>query len=138
VFESAWRIDGDRMVLDVAVPPNAEARVCLPGQQPVRVGSGRHSFAAPFAAPELPEPKRLGLESPLADFVDDGEAVTALREAIRSVSYIDPAGWTAGGKWRPDSRLLDMLNMFPLEHVPVVQAAIDEVNARRGFEPAAH
>ena len=136
VFECDWRIDGGALVVDVTVPANAEADVSLPGRDTVRIGSGRHRFEAPFIAPEQPEPKPLSLDSPLADFVDDTEAVTALREAIRSVSYIDPAGWTAGGKWRPDSRLIDMLNMFPLEHVPVVQAAIDEVNARRGFSAA--
>jgi alpha-L-rhamnosidase len=135
-FECDWRVDGDRLVVDVTVPANAEAQVSLPGKDAVRVGSGKHLFEAPFTAPELPAPKRLGLDSPLADFADDPEAVSALREAIRSVSYIDPAGWTSGGKWRPDSRLIDMLNMFPLEHVPAVQAAIDEVNARRGFAPA--
>jgi alpha-L-rhamnosidase len=111
--------------------------VSLPGREFVRVGSGRHRFEGAFQAPEPAEPKRLGLQSPLADFVDDPEAVAALREAIRSVSYIDPAGWTAGGKWRPDSRLLDMPNMFPLEHVPSVQAAIEKVNARHEAAAAA-
>ncbi|MFC0678766.1 family 78 glycoside hydrolase catalytic domain [Lysobacter korlensis] len=134
-IESEWRIQGNRLVLDVAVPPNAEARVTLPGQAAIAVGSGRHRFEAPYAEPEVREPAPLSLESPLADFADDPEAVSALRAAIRAVSYIDPAGWTSGGKWRPDSRLIDMLNMFPLEHVPAVQAAIDEVNARRGFSP---
>ena len=136
-FECDWRIEGDRLLVDVVVPPNAAAQVSLPSLQTVEVGSGRHSFEAPVAVPEKPEPKRLGLESPLADFVDDEEAVRVLRDAIRSVSYIDPAGWTGGGKWRPDSRLIDMLNMFPLEHVPAVQAAIDEVNARRGLPTTA-
>ncbi|MDQ4137466.1 MAG: glycoside hydrolase family 78 protein, partial [Actinomycetota bacterium] len=134
-FESDWRIEGDRLVLDVSVPPNTEVSVSLPGQSAVSVGSGRHRFEAPFAQPGARVRAPLGLESPLADFADDAEAVAVLRDAIRSASYIDPAGWTSGGKWRPDSRLLDMLNMFPLEHVPAVQAAIDQVNARRGFAP---
>jgi alpha-L-rhamnosidase len=135
-FECDWRIQGDRLVVDVTVPANAAAEVSLPGLDAVRVGSGRHHFEAPFAAPEPADRKLLGLDSPLADFVDDDEAVRALRDAIRSVSYIDAAGWTSGGKWRPDSRLIDMLNMFPLEHVGAVEAAIDEVNARRGSAAA--
>jgi alpha-L-rhamnosidase len=130
LVESRWRIEGDRIVLDVTVPANTRARVALPGQDRAEVGSGRHRFEAPFASVAA-EPKPLTLESPLDQFVDDPTALSALREAVKSVSYIDVNGWTATGRWRSDSRLIDMLNMFPLEHVPHVQAALDEVNASR-------
>lgn len=43
----AWRIEGDRLTVEVVVPTGAEAIVELPGQEPVEVGSGEHRFAAP-------------------------------------------------------------------------------------------
>ncbi len=43
----AWRIEGDRLTVEVVVPTGATAVVELPGQEPVEVGSGEHRFAAP-------------------------------------------------------------------------------------------
>jgi alpha-L-rhamnosidase len=37
--------DGGALRLDVVVPPNTSATVILGGREPVRVGSGRHSFS---------------------------------------------------------------------------------------------
>ena len=41
-----WQRDGDRLQVDVVVPPNTTAEVVLPqpGWQPVSVGSGSHTF----------------------------------------------------------------------------------------------
>ena len=41
---SAWRIDGEALVVDVVVLPNTRARVVLPSGEQVTVGSGVHSF----------------------------------------------------------------------------------------------
>ena len=43
---SSWRRDGRKVTLDVTVPPNTTATVKLPGNAPMRVGSGTHSFTA--------------------------------------------------------------------------------------------
>jgi alpha-L-rhamnosidase len=41
----AWRVDdGGALHVDVEVPPNTSATITLPGQQPVRVGSGSHAL----------------------------------------------------------------------------------------------
>jgi len=47
---SAWRQDADRLQLEVEIPPNVRATVVLPGEAPVEVGPGRHTFAAARAA----------------------------------------------------------------------------------------
>ncbi|MBO0828293.1 MAG: glycoside hydrolase family 78 protein [Streptosporangiales bacterium] len=48
--EVSWRVDGDHLVTEVVVPPNATARVDLPGdEQAVDVGSGAHHFTTSLA-----------------------------------------------------------------------------------------
>ena len=54
---SDWRRDGRAVTLDVTVPPNTTATVKLPGREPARVGSGRHSFTAVFSAKAVGECK---------------------------------------------------------------------------------
>jgi alpha-L-rhamnosidase len=49
--EVSWRVDGGRLVTEVVVPPNATARVDLPGGgDAVDVGSGAHYFTTSLAA----------------------------------------------------------------------------------------
>jgi alpha-L-rhamnosidase len=60
--EAGWRIErvqGGRMrdvlVVETLVPPNTRAEVQLPdGSAPFEVGSGRHTFRRPYAAPDWP------------------------------------------------------------------------------------
>lgn len=44
-----WRIVEGSLAVDVVVPTGADAVVQLPGQEPVSVGSGSHSFTVPAA-----------------------------------------------------------------------------------------
>jgi alpha-L-rhamnosidase len=46
--ECAWEIVGDRLEVDVQIPPNAQARIELPGLSK-RVGSGRRHFSGPWS-----------------------------------------------------------------------------------------
>ena len=39
---SSWKRDGDSIIYDFTVPPNTTAKICLPGETPKSVGSGRH------------------------------------------------------------------------------------------------
>ena len=41
---TAWRRDGEKVTLDVTVPPNTTAIVRLPGKPDHRVGSGDYTF----------------------------------------------------------------------------------------------
>ena len=62
--EVSWRIDNGSMALDALVPPNTTAEVVLPGvaapREPLRVGSGRHSWRVPdpTAGHDRPAPRR--------------------------------------------------------------------------------
>ncbi|WP_084037185.1 glycoside hydrolase family 78 protein [Haloechinothrix halophila] len=50
--ETSWRIEGTEFVLDILVPPSAEAIVELPGADPVEVGSGWHTFRTTYSEEE--------------------------------------------------------------------------------------
>ncbi|WP_405849200.1 alpha-L-rhamnosidase C-terminal domain-containing protein [Streptomyces sp. NBC_01518] len=53
--EAGWRIEGDVIVVEALVPANTYAEVQLPdGSAPFEVGSGRHTFRRPYAAPAWP------------------------------------------------------------------------------------
>ena len=46
----SWKVQSDgELNVDVEIPPNTSATITLPGHAPVRVGSGRHQFAAAVA-----------------------------------------------------------------------------------------
>ncbi|MGW1208319.1 family 78 glycoside hydrolase catalytic domain [Streptomyces sp. NPDC002499] len=53
--EAGWRIEGaaaDTLVVETLVPPGVRAEVHLPdGSAPFEIGSGRHTFRCPCAAP---------------------------------------------------------------------------------------
>jgi hypothetical protein len=55
----SWRWDGATFSLDVDLPPNTSAEVCLPGREARKafvIDSGRHSFTSPLLAATL-QPK---------------------------------------------------------------------------------
>lgn len=43
-ISSYWQRHGDKLVLDLAIPPNSTATVRLPGQKPGQVAAGKHRF----------------------------------------------------------------------------------------------
>ena len=47
---TAWRRDGEKVTLDVTVPPNTTAIVRLPGKPDHRVGSGDYTFTCSILA----------------------------------------------------------------------------------------
>ena len=63
-IESEWKIEGERFVLDVTIPPNTGARVTLPalGIESVREGGRSVADAAPFVLPAGFERNRASFE----------------------------------------------------------------------------
>ena len=62
-LECEWRVEGERVVVGVVVPPNSWARVVLPGDGDdggVWVGSGRYTFETMFDSRVGWPPKALG------------------------------------------------------------------------------
>jgi alpha-L-rhamnosidase len=63
--ESAWRIEGDDLVVTAVVPPNTTATVVLPGRtDAVEVAAGRHEWRVPAPEPPAqPEPESQSVSS---------------------------------------------------------------------------
>jgi alpha-L-rhamnosidase len=60
---SHWKREGDRLTLDVTIPPNSTATIVLPGQSPRQIGSGetrlilKREFGIRHFPPALPPSK---------------------------------------------------------------------------------
>jgi len=91
------------------VPPNATARVALPGSdvEPVEVGSGSYRWSYPYKHPHAARPP-LSLDSTLVELVDDAEAWEA---ALRHVPEL--AGVEISLQGRGDMPLRRVVSRLP-------------------------
>ena len=131
LVEVTWRWADGAFALDVAVPPNARARIRMPGSSEVRVvGAGAHHLEAP-----LPEPPvasgAVGLDSPMARIVDDDEARAALLDALEASGYAMARTWSQQGRWRSDSTVLQSAVMISADQLAAAEAALGGVCASR-------
>lgn len=78
-----WEIRGGILRVEAVVPPNTTAEVRLPGQSPVSVGSGEHSWEIPYAS--TPATQSFNVDSKLTDLRADETLWAALGDSIRSV-----------------------------------------------------
>ncbi len=74
VAECAWTIQDGSIEVKVIVPPNATARVSLPGQdaEPVEVGSGSHRWL--YAYPDPNAHQSFSIENTIGEISDDSHA----------------------------------------------------------------
>jgi len=125
----SWRRDGDRVVLDAQVPPNARAVVDLPGVPSQVVGSGTHTWT--FAVEPPPRSHRpLDLDSPTAHIIDDPEAYDAVLDAI---GRIDPERLTSFRQdtvWSHRRTLRQALMLSRQALTDEVDAALAELEPR--------
>jgi alpha-L-rhamnosidase len=80
--ESAWKIAGGQITIEVMVPPNTTARVTLPGNDsvPIEVGAGTYHWSYPYQALDAGRP--LSLESTASELLDHPVAWEAVRAVI--------------------------------------------------------
>ncbi len=117
----AWRIAEGVMTVDVGVPPNATARVTLPGRdaEPLEVASGAHHWAYPYQEGDgRAERPPLSLDSALVDLFDDA---TAWEAAVRAVP--DLAGAEVGLQGRGNMPLRRVASRLP--HPAEASAALE-------------
>ncbi len=131
LVEVTWRWADGVFVVDVGVPPNARARIHLPGLAGVReVGSGAHHLEARL--PEAPTvPGVVGLDSTMAQVMDDDEARAALLAALDESGYGMARSWSAGGRWRSDSTVRRSVVMIAAEQLEAAEAALGRVSRSR-------
>ena len=119
---SAWsRADGVVRV-EAVIPPNTTATVVLPDGQSHEVGSGTHSWEVPDVA-EPVATSRVGLDSSLADVIDDPEAYRAVLDVLGADSPEAAERFRTTTKWVPGRELGEALLMVAR---PDRQRAIEE------------
>ena len=124
----AWRRDGDRIVVTAVVPPNTTAEVDLPGAETepavrTTVGSGAHEWRIP-AARASARPQLPGLQSSLADVVDDPRAYRALLDTLAAVDPDRAETVRAGTTWAAGRPLASALMFTPPDLLAAVDAAV--------------
>ncbi|TQM11999.1 alpha-L-rhamnosidase [Pseudonocardia kunmingensis] len=122
---------GDRIVVDAVVPPNTTATVRLPGAaQVLTVGSGTHRWevAAPAASNGH---GTVGLETPLAEVIDDPEAYEALVTTLRSHDAAQARDFRDRTRWLPNRPLSDALDRVSPHVKEGVRAALESVSSGR-------
>lgn len=125
-----WTRRGDSIGVEATVPPNTTAEVCLPDGVRHEVGSGTHRFTATIASDDAP-PDRVGLDSSLADIIDDSDAYHRL---FAAVSHVDPDGinWLRRRvRWVPERTLGSVLLMESPAAATEVEAELEELNRVR-------
>ncbi len=139
--EVAWALAGEVLTLSAQIPANSRARVTLPGREAFEVGSGAHEWSVevPGGGPDkaaggtaaAAASDAIGLESSLAEIVDDGDAMAVLLAVFAELDYRPGLSWTEKGAWRSDSRLGDSLVMLPAGGRERIARALAELDVRR-------
>ena len=119
----AWRRDGDEIAVDAEVPPNTEAVVDLPGEEPAVVGSGRHAFR--FAESTDAATRRpFDLDSPSAAIIDDPEAYQVLLDTLASHDPARAEAVRADTVWAEGRPLRGALMFTPPDVLADVERAL--------------
>lgn len=119
---SAWtRADGVIRV-EAVIPPNTTATVVLPDGRSHEVGSGAHAWEVADVAEQV-APARVGLDSSLADVIDDSEAYRAVLDVLGADSPDAAERFRTTTKWVPGRELGEALFMVA---GPDLQRAIEE------------
>ncbi|WP_345800592.1 family 78 glycoside hydrolase catalytic domain [Microbacterium sp. AZCO] len=105
---AGWtRADGVLRV-EALVPPNTTATVVLPDGATHEVSSGTHSWEVPDqATPATPAP--IGLDSSLADVIDDPEAYRAIVEVLEEGKPAAALAFRTKTEWIPGRELSEAI-----------------------------
>ena len=128
---AGWERRGDRLVVDAVVPPNTTATVRLPGAaEALTVGSGTHRWEV--AAPAVSNGHGpVGLNTPLAEVIDDPEAYEALVTTLRTQDAAQARDFRDRTRWLPNRPLSDALDRVSPQVKESVQAALESVSSGR-------
>ncbi|MGW3567521.1 glycoside hydrolase family 78 protein [Streptomyces sp. NPDC000941] len=87
--EVSWTLSDGELTVQALIPPNTTAEVMLPdGGDVVEVGSGRHTWTAPFGA-ESAERAPLSVDMTVDELLDQEDAARDFKELL--VSYVPEA-----------------------------------------------
>ena len=126
-----WRRKGDHVTVEASIPANATAEVLLPGTTTVlTVGSGEHRWIVDL--PVVPVVRgAVGLETPLAEIIDDSEAYKTISGIIAAHSEEAAARFRRNTKWTPGRGLIEATFELPAAVVGQIIGALAELSAKR-------
>ncbi|MFD0855098.1 alpha-L-rhamnosidase C-terminal domain-containing protein, partial [Actinomadura adrarensis] len=112
IASCSWTLDGERLSVEVTVPPNTAAEISLPSGTELSVGSGRHQWEVPFSASTGLPP--LTLDSTLGEVADRPGGLRAVADAIVArrpefAEFIE----VGMGAVEPKTTIRDALSMIP-------------------------
>jgi alpha-L-rhamnosidase len=128
---AGWRREDGVVRVEAVVPPNTTAVVVLPDGRELEVGSGSHEWevedaAAPVAA------TRIGLDSTLADVIDDREAYRAIVEVLEAADPEVAHAFRTNTTWSERRELGDALFMHAGPDTQrLIEERLAELSARR-------
>jgi alpha-L-rhamnosidase len=132
----AWKRDGNRILVEAAVPPGTTAVVSLPdGSDDFEVGSGGHRWDIP-AAPAAGVRPVASLDSPLAEIIDDPDAYAAVWQAIGAQDSGGAAAFRKDTVWYRQTSLDQSLIFTQPAVKREIAAALDALNERRAAAPS--
>jgi alpha-L-rhamnosidase len=107
---AGWTRQDGVVRIEAIVPPNTTAVVVLPDGREFEVGSGSHEWEMEDAAPPLAA-TRVGLESTLAEVIDDREAYRAIVEVLEAENPEAAQAFRTHTKWSTRRELGEALFM---------------------------
>jgi alpha-L-rhamnosidase len=127
--ECAWEIVGEEITVRVAIPPNTEANVLLPGPEGehIKIGAGTHVWKRPYPKPA--SRRALSLDNTLDEIIGDPKGWMTVRTIIKQRMpelgiQIDSGGGMSG---TGSLSLRQVLAMRP--NVGELQAELEEAFA---------
>ena len=126
--ECSWQIAAGEMTVEIEIPANTSATVCLPNndEQAIEVGSGRYRWSYPYEVHE-PEYPELTLDSTLGMVIDQPKAYSRVLQAFAQYS-VDFADRMAGQTEMTLHQAIQQ-NPYAQRLQPVVEAALAEPEA---------
>jgi alpha-L-rhamnosidase len=130
-----WQATDGAIRITATVPPNTHAQVNLPdGGEAFQVGSGTYEWIVKDPR-STPPPRRLSLESPLSEIIDDTEAYEAIWRALHRRDPRRAHEFRYHTAWVAERALSDVLprTVTPPEMLADLEAALAELNTRRAL-----
>jgi alpha-L-rhamnosidase len=118
-IEAGWRREDAQIVVHAALPAGVTAQVRLPDGREFSVGAGNHRWACPAEGGS--SPGAVGMDTALADVIDDPEALRLVEQLLEQHRPGSVAAMHAGTRWTARQTLAEVVFQYAS---PMIQAEI--------------